>query len=203
VTRICFGPWLCKKRHGGPGGTVEKIKDIQILESDYYPDAAAGISNFYQHKLGYRVEDTFVGSTANVTVSGRWSRPDITLVCVKRYTHIHQRRWDLVTFELKRPEDINVLSVFEALSHRSAATLSYVILPISSKDFNRHPASSRIMEECQRHGIGILVSKDICDVAALRELVAPAYIEPKPERIDEFVSLLPREFDQKMREWHL
>lgn len=63
---------------------------------------------------------------------------------------------------MKRPDSANVLAVFEALAHVTAATRAYVLFPMSIAEWDRDygEQAKRVKDECARHGVGLILIED-------------------------------------------
>lgn len=61
---------------------------------------------------------------------GTWTRPDIVVAALRVFPHVPGKFFDLITFELKAFDGVDVTAVFEALAHRRAATQAYVWLHV-------------------------------------------------------------------------
>jgi hypothetical protein len=117
---------------------------------------------------GYEPSDFYIENTSSkdAKVVGPWVRPDLTLVSYKKFPWTIGNEFDVVTFEVKRPDSANVLAVFEALSHATAATRAYVVFPMSLSEWEKtSPAQAeRVRDECSRHGVGLILVDDILSV---------------------------------------
>jgi hypothetical protein len=139
-------------------------KQWKIPERSYYRPCLASLqlhfkSDFSKSNGDFFIEDT---SSKDSKISGRWTRPDLTMVSHKTYSYTIGHEFDVWTFEIKRPEDANVLAVFEALSHATAATRPHVVFPMNFKDWRKiySEHADRVMDECSRHGVGLIFVDD-------------------------------------------
>ncbi len=122
---------------------------------------------------------------------GTWTRPDIVVAALRVFPHVPGKFFDLITFELKSLDGINVTSVFEALSHRRAATQSYVWLHIPTEAAQYDDVSAvleRIQDECRRHGVGLIVAADPTDYSSWDVQLRAVRVEPDPEFLNEFIA---------------
>lgn len=145
-------------------------KDFSILEERFYPSVRVGIERLWTSEK-YEKNQFYIEETArkDSKIAGLWTRPDFTLVAHKRFPWTIGHEFDVVTFEVKRPDTSNVLAVFEALSHASAATRAYVVFPIDLDYWNKNDPlqAARVKDECSRHGVGLILVENI-------------YIDPTP-----------------------
>ncbi len=135
-----------------------------VSEEAYYDAVEMSIKLLWQSE-GYKEGEFYLERTArkDSKIEGQWTRPDFTLVSHKKFRWTIGFEFDVVTFEVKRPDAANVIGVFEALSHSAAATRSYVLFPMKKTDWEKKnlAQASRVRDECGRHGVGLILVKDI------------------------------------------
>jgi hypothetical protein len=122
---------------------------------------------------------------------GTWTRPDIVTAALRVFPHVPGKFFDLITFELKPFDGIDVTAVFEALSHRRAATQAYVWLhvPVGEESGVELIALlKRIEEEASRHGVGMIVGADPSDYSSWDLRLRAVRFEPDPESLNEFIA---------------
>jgi hypothetical protein len=113
--------------------------------------------------------------------------------------------FDLITFELKSFEGVDVTAVFEALAHRRAATQAYVWFHVpaglEAKEDTR-ALLERINEEARRHGVGLIVGADPADYSTWDVQLRAVRIEPDPEFLNEFIAQqLPTLARDELAQW--
>ena len=135
----------------------QNIEFVEIMEEDYYEFLRDKLEIYFmkQHKKG-AIFEIAITARRDSKISGRWTRPDLVAYSFKKYPYIPDSDFDVLTFEVKRSNDISVLAVFESLAHRSAASKSYVVFP----KVENSEAIDRIYEEAQRYGIGVIIIND-------------------------------------------
>ncbi len=139
-------------------------KDFVINEERFYPSVEVGLKKLWQsenfHENEYYLEET---ARRDSKIAGRWTRPDFTMISHKKFAWTIGHEFDVVTFEVKRPDSCNVLAVFEALSHATAATRTYVVFPIDATEWAKSdPAQeARVKDECSRHGVGLILIENV------------------------------------------
>jgi hypothetical protein len=170
------------------GGVVAGTTPLTVLEADFYDCIEAILRAFYERRAGENGRQLTVKTAKKDTkVAGRWTRPDFTVVTSRAFPYIKQTEFDIITFEAKRPKDVEALAVFEALAHNSAATRSYVVFPITEAELKANVQGDRIREECVRHGIGLFLVRDSY---ALDEAVLLIEAQPRalnPEKCSHFL----------------
>jgi hypothetical protein len=140
------------------------IKEFVIPETAYYPPLIQAVSQLWISE-GYEQSDFYLEDTSSkdTKVVGPWVRPDFTLISHKKFPWTIGNEFDVVTFEVKRPDAANVLAVFAALAHATAGTRAYAIFPMSLSDWEQSQPrqAERVRDECSRHGIGLILVDDI------------------------------------------
>ncbi|OLB82734.1 MAG: hypothetical protein AUI14_00070 [Actinobacteria bacterium 13_2_20CM_2_71_6] len=120
---------------------------------------------------------------------GTWTRPDLVGVEVRTFDYVPGKRLEVITFEVKAANAIDVRAVYEALAHRAAATRSYLILHVPVDEAGRWEASvARVAEAARHQGIGVLTVGDPGDYQTWRQREEAIRVEPEPERLNEFIA---------------
>jgi hypothetical protein len=96
---------------------------------------------------------------------GRWSRPDLVLCTVSDWIFSSRPEGEVRTVEVKRYGSLDVLAVYEAVSHKSRAHYSYILVvnfpdqlnPDQEADFDA------VLSAAGKHGIGVITAKDSKD----------------------------------------
>jgi hypothetical protein len=136
---------------------------------------------------------------------GTWTRPDIVVAALRVFPHVPGKFFDLITFELKSFDGIDVTGVFEALAHRRAATQAYVWLHVptgSDSQDDTRALLERINEEARRHGVGLIVGADPADYSSWDVQLRAARFEPDPEFLNEFIAQqLPALARDELAQW--
>jgi hypothetical protein len=197
---------LVGKVRGGPGGSTYIIDQPvpQVLDTapgtpaqpqGAYPDEASlygplldQIEKNWARSEAY--DQFIVTNTSRLgrrPTGGNWTRPDICLVGIRKFKFIRNSVVDVVTFEVKPATDVTVKGVLEALSHRQASTLAYVIFHISKDEFENNQENDRITDLAKGHGVGIILAGDPKDQTTWVEEVRATRWEPDPEDLNSFI----------------
>ena len=100
-----------------------------IPEKDLYVPMKDAIQNGWAKDS--RLDSLVVEITAKHGAKlGKWTKPDITVACSRTFPYVPGRHFDVITFEVKPQDQVNVTAVYEALAHLRAATRSYVLLHV-------------------------------------------------------------------------
>lgn len=176
-----------------------------IAEDAFYSAAETGLKKLWQdenfHENEFLIENT---SRKDSKIVGPWTRPDLTLISHKKYPWTIGREFDVVTFEIKRPDSCNVIAVFEALSHATAATKAYAVFPVDQATWRReNPAQEgRVMDECSRHGIGLILIEDVYVAPRAVHLIKAQKREIDHVRCSDFLgAVMSEDAKSKLSEW--
>jgi hypothetical protein len=121
---------------------------------------------------------------------GRWTRPDLVSAAVRTYRYLPGKYMEVVTFEVKPFDAVDVTAVYEALAHLRSATHAYVIFQVPADQ--EESIAETIDETCRiarSHGVGLIVMSDPADFATWEEKEQARRSEPDPQRLDEFIAV--------------
>ena len=119
---------------------------------------------------------------------GTWARPDLTCIAMTSYSYLPGKFLDVVTFEVKPCSGVSLTAVYEALSHRRAATKSHVLLHVpNDRLLERDPLLAEICEEASKHGIGVIVAEDPADFDTWDFREVADRVEPDPWKLNTFI----------------
>lgn len=182
-------------------GTAEggSLPTIRMSESSLYEPMAKVIREDWTKD--YRLDSFFLEVTAHQgarSTGGKWTRPDITLASYKTFAYVPGKHFDLITFEIKPQDAIDITVVYEALAHRRAASRAYALLHVpEDKKGLLEEVIAEICSQAKQFGVGVILAADPEDYDTWDEVVESARTEPDPERLNDFlsqqVSLLFRE----------
>lgn len=166
------------------------VKPYVVPEEAYYGDVKGAIDALWL-KEGYERSHFYTENTSrrDSKIVGPWTRPDLTLVSYKKFAWTIGSEFDVVTFEVKRPENADVLAVFEALSHVSAATRAYAVFPIDADVWrSANPQQEkRVKDECVRHGVGLILVDPTSNGPVAHHVLKAARREIDHEKCSDFL----------------
>lgn len=123
---------------------------------------------------------------------GTWTRPDLVVASLTTLLYVPRKIFDLVTFEVKPWNGLDVTAVYEALAHYRAATRSYVLAHVpearQAEEYTQR-LLERICDEAEQHGVGVIVAGRPDDYETWEERVEARFREPPPHSMNDFVSL--------------
>jgi hypothetical protein len=186
---------------------VRKLGEVKVLEEAYYDTIENSISVLWrgnadhQNKPDFYIENT---SRKDAKIVGPWTRPDLTLVSYRKFPWTIGHEFEVVTFEVKRPDCCNVLAVFEALSHASVATRAYVVFPIDADAWAKADAAQerRVKDECSRHGVGLILVENVAYDPRPLHIITAQKREIDHEKCSDFLgAVLSEEGKTKISGW--
>ncbi len=135
--------------------------------------------------------------------SGKWSRPDVTLVQVNSYDYLPQPVLEVTTFEVKKFSDAeDMRSVYETAAHSRWAHFSYLVAEVPNPDYE---FPERFVSELERFNLGLIFMWKKKDEWEFEEQEWETdRLNPEPEELNrllkEFFQACPRvkEFKQAL-----
>lgn len=159
---------------------------LESKELDLYPPCLQTLREKWTQERG--LHDVHVEITATQgakKTGGVWTRPDITAISMRTFTHWPGRVFDIWTFEIKPRWQFNITGVFEAAAHARTATHSFALF---EKPEKVDPSdTSRLVSESQRMGVGLILFETAADFETWDFLVDPVRQEPDPALLEQFV----------------
>lgn len=184
-------------------GEVPSEPTIDLTkERELYLPIKSSLENKWINKFGFdevRVDETH--SRGSKDTGGTYTRPDVTAAGIRRYVFL-PKRLEILTFEIKTSEAVNVMGILEAIAHREAAHRSYTIYATSKGKFDVSMEAERITELAQKYGIGIILIENPESVDTWEILLEAIRHEPDPSRLDRFLGDLPNEeMKKQLSKW--
>ena len=160
---------------------------------------------------GWATRQQFANYLAEVTATGggratgRWSRPDITVVARYRYKFVQTRELEVITFEIKHAASrLDVSAVYEALAHRRGACASYLLIYAPDPDDKafRSTVEDILAPEALEHGIGLEIATDPADFGSWKEITPAERTSPDLRKLEEFIeAVIPTSRHEEIRGW--
>ncbi len=159
----------------------------QVLKSDWVKDR--------------RFDKAIVQITAQQgrrSTGGKWSRPDVAVATLSTYTYVPGKHFDVVTFEVKPADMIDVTAVYEALAHLRFATRAYVLLCVpDERDDALQSDIDEVVVVARKQGVGVITVGHPSNYDTWEELVESERFEHDPQRLNEF---LTKQFNAEQKE---
>jgi hypothetical protein len=179
-----------------PAGTV--AGSVYGTEASLYEPIVASLRSYWPNEK--RLDEFLCEVTAKKQTFGTWSRPDITAVSLVTYPYVPGRHFEVTTFEVKPAWDIDVRGVYEALAHLRRATQAYIIYHCPGA--LGEPIKDQLVEEAERHGIGLILAIDPSDPSAWDEIAKPVRRMPLPDQLNDFIkAVLSEETKTRLIKW--
>lgn len=174
----------------GPAASEPTDELRRVEEEDLYEPMRDVLSNDWvrDRRLGqFHVE--VIARQGRRETGGRWSRPDLVVLAMTRFRFVPGSQFDVITFEVKCFDALDITVVYEALSHRRSATHANVLVYLPDEEApHLQDALEDVARECERHGIGLIVAADASDYNAWDERVTAVRFEPDALKLDEFIA---------------
>jgi len=170
-------------------GDAPQVPDYS-KELELYEPVSSVLRNHWSKEQGfdnYLVEVT--AKQGSRQTGGKWTRPDVTVVGYKTFPYLPGRYLEVISFEIKPTNTLNITAVYEALAHRRSATRAYVIGHISHELRKEMDSElEAVTEEAKKLGIGVIVTDEPSDFDSWEVLLDADRIEPDPARLNEFIA---------------
>lgn len=159
-------------------------------EASLYAPMAKVIAESWAKDAGFDSKIVQVTAQQGSRITGgKWSRPDIAVVAISTYPYIPGRHFDVITFEVKPADGIDITCVYEALAHLRSATRSYVLLHVpTDRAAQLEELLLDVCAEAKKHGIGVLTAGNPEDYKSWEEVVDPIRAKPDPRRLNDFLA---------------
>jgi hypothetical protein len=147
-------------------GQVAAEAEAQRLESDHYQPALDSILQHWTEQPGFtHVFGAITAGQGRRQTGGRWSRPDIVLCAISDWLFSSRPEADVRTIEVKRFESLDVLAVYEAVSHKSRAHYSYLLIVDfpADMDADQKTTFDTVVSVAGKHGIGVITARNTAD----------------------------------------
>jgi hypothetical protein len=181
---------------------VDLVTTERLAERDLYAPIRATIDATWIKRFGFdgvKVEETH--SQGSKKTGGTFTRPDITVIGLRQYVFL-PKRLEAITFEIKPADSVGIMGVLEAVAHREASNLAYVIFAVSRLKFDESIEAERIFELAQKFGVGLIAVENPDRVETWEIIIDAVRHEPDPARLDRFLNDLPNDaLKKQIHKW--
>jgi hypothetical protein len=169
-------------------------QSIAGVEFQYEQELEDGVARYldgpfvHDATTPFRGIDKIIANTARGGPrSGKWTQPDLTLIAIQKLPILKRVELELFSFELKRANDSNVDSVFEAVAH--TRWTHYAYLAWHQPDTTQIPVDKKrdVESACRTHGIGLIAFAEPLLPATYKILLAPARKSPHPVDVEDYL----------------
>jgi hypothetical protein len=175
---------------------------VRQRERDLYEPFAEQVREYwtYENDLEHFVVEITAHQGRRRT-GGTWSRPDVALVSVERLPLHPTPILEVTSFELKPESELNVQGVFEAAAHSAFADRSYLAVKIQEEGGEDYRLD-RLVSECRRFNIGLIVFTDEADGGTWDVLFDPVTRVPDPREKSRFLTTqISPAGQQQLKDW--
>lgn len=165
------------------------VQDAIKRELELYEPMAAVIrGDWARERRAHPLAVEVTALQGRRATGGTWSRPDIVSVEIKTYAYVPGKFLEVVTYEVKPADAIDVQAVYESLAHRRSATHAYVLLHVPEHRIAQlQLAINDVRAVARSHGIGVVTAGDPSNYDTWEELEDAERHEPDPDRLDQFI----------------
>ncbi|OZC45498.1 hypothetical protein CH286_17455 [Rhodococcus sp. WWJCD1] len=155
------------------GPVVQTLRKYWQIESESIPPAG--------------VHDT--ANSGSKRTGGRWSRPDATVVRLRKFKYVPGEFLEVSTIEVKPFNAIDVSAVYEAVAHRRAATHAYVAVHVPAHlSAALRSDIKAVRSVAAAHGVGFIRFADPADHSTWKYVLDAERVEPDPQKLSRFLS---------------
>lgn len=167
--------------------TVEAL--IRQREDELYEPMATVLQGAWAKDRRWNLLDVEITARqGRRQTGGTWSRPDIVSVEIKTFEYVPGKFLEVVTYEVKPADAIDVQAVYEALAHRRSSTRAYVVLHVPpNSEAALVEAVENVRQAARMHGIGVVTVGKPSDYSTWDELEKADRFEPDAERLNAFI----------------
>ncbi|MBP7241187.1 hypothetical protein [Amaricoccus sp.] len=190
---------------------AEAARDEFSGELDHYDPIISQIEAHWNDQLGYT--KVFCAKTAlqgRRTTGGKWSRPDIILCTISDWIFSSRHEGEVRTIEVKRFETLDVLAVYEALSHKSRSHYAYLMIVNFPSALNSDEKSlfDNVLAVAGKNGIGVITAVDSSNWSTWSFELSPAKSDADNQSIhqllmDQFPAERRDQFRTALREFRV
>ena len=151
---------------GGAKVAQAIAEDEFTREAAHYEPALKTLLSHWTEQPGFtHAFGAITAGQGRRQTGGRWSRPDLVLCTVSDWIFSSRPEGEVRTFEVKRFEALDVLAVYEAVSHKSRAHYSYVLVVNFPEELNQDQESDfdNLLSVAGKQGIGVITARDSAD----------------------------------------
>lgn len=196
---------------GGRGGSVKRTDQYSVAPAGLLEVMTHGLELALYHGITERLhalladQGRFEDHTIEATglqgrraTGGKWSRPDITVVGLRRFEVLAGAYLEVHTYEIKTAAGFDIAALHEARAHRRRAHRSYVLVDLESPDDEARVED--LVDDARDLGVGLVSFLATGDTWSWWH--EPKLFLPDPIELDSFLSTqLSPTTKQKIRAW--
>ncbi len=139
----------------------------KLAEKDLYDGIETSLRDSWRITQG--MFNSMLVRTAHLgkrKTGGRWTRPDFLLICAQGYPHIPGKHMEVIAWEVKPYDEIDIRAVYESLAHHRNGTSANMLLHAKESGNSKKVEENIgiIFKECIRYGIGLIIVPNPSDI---------------------------------------
>jgi len=169
----------------------EQPEELEVRrEQEFYEPAMAAILGNWTEQPGFtRVFGAITAGQGRRATGGAWTRPDITICTVSDWLFSSRPEGDVRTIEVKRYEALNVIGVYEAVSHKSRAHYAYLLVVNFPENLTEDQKADfdNVLSVAGRHGVGVITATDAGDWSTWSFELDPLRSDADHQAVNQFL----------------
>lgn len=150
----------------GSNDDVQQEAGLVDKEIAHYEPALGQILNHWTEQPGFKaVFGAVTGLQGRRATGGRWSRPDIIICTVSEWLFSSRPEGEVRTIEVKRYDALDVMAVYEAVSHKTRSHYAYLLVVGFPDDLTEDQAKDfdAVLAVAGKNGIGVITAGESSD----------------------------------------
>lgn len=175
----------------------EYQKEIELYEP-ILTQLKTGAWHWAENLRYSAVHVEITGAKGNKNTGGKWSQPDLAAFCLSEPIYLPGKFFDIITFEVKVQDAVDVTTVYEALAHRRAATRSYVWVLVSKEETWKEKLEL-ILPEAEKFGVGVISGLNPNDSNTWTEEAVAKMVPTDPMVLNAFITSQFKEKEELLK----
>ena len=178
----------------GQGGSLRMpaaapTPNVVTVQAPREADLYSGVHDYI--RKSFVVKQPLTDFVSEITASARrgaglWTCPDLVLVGLRTFNYLPDRRVEVVTFEVKREDNVTVEAAYEASAHLAAAHRSFVV----AESARGSDLDERLVSECERLGVGIISFEQSTNLESYEVYLNGRMNAPDLDKVDQLIDTL-------------
>jgi hypothetical protein len=176
-----------------------ELEDYAVVETSLYPRVETFLHLRFQERIKPLLGESIpplIAITANASVAGQWTRPDLALVSLWRNRYSPALQLDVYGFEVKTRSGCNLAAVHEALAQNRVVQYSYLVWHVPEMDLQDQNFAN-IRDHCEAFRIGLITFSRGRDADSFIVHLKARRADPAPNAVDEFIEAAFSETDRE------
>lgn len=149
-------------------GNEETRQEAALVdrETDHYKPVLDQILRHWKEQPGFKaVFGAVTGLQGRRATGGRWSRPDIIICTVSEWLFSSRPEGEVRSIEVKRYDALDVMAVYEAVSHKTRSHYAYLLVVGFPEDLTEDQEKDfdTVLAVAGKNGIGVITAGESGD----------------------------------------